>query len=87
MSKTRPGMLFSDLGVSLGVHFGVQGVTFFPELISVIRVFFGSRPGGGPGPYFASNSLCFTRVIFRNSHFVREWRQSDPKKRRNRHPK
>ena len=86
-SKTRPGMLFSDFGVSLGVHFGVQGVTFFPELISVIRVFFGSRPGGGPGPYFASNSLCFTRVIFRNSHFVREWSQSDPKKRRNRPPK
>ena len=49
-SKTRPGMLFSDLGVSLGVHFGVQGVTFFPELISVMRVFFGSRPGGVRDP-------------------------------------
>ena len=49
-SKTRPGMLFSDFGVSLGVHFGVQGVTFFSQLISVIRVFFGSRPGGVRDP-------------------------------------
>ena len=86
-SKTRPGTIVSDFGVALGVHFGVQGVTFFPELISVIRVFFGSRPGGRPGPYFALKTLCFVGVIFRNSHSVREWSQSDPKKRRNRPPK
>ena len=49
-SKTRPGMIFNDFGVSLVVHFEVQGVTFFPELISVIRVFFGSRPGGVRDP-------------------------------------
>ena len=35
-SKTRPGMLFSDFGVALGVHFGVQMVALF----SVIRRFF-----------------------------------------------
>ena len=35
-SKTRPGMLFNDFGVALGIHFGVQMVTFF----SVIRGFF-----------------------------------------------
>ena len=37
-----------------------------------------------PGPYFALKTRCFTRVNFRNSHSVREWSQSDPKKTRNR---
>ena len=48
--KNTSGNAFCDFGVSLEVHFGVQGVTFFPELISVIRVFFGSRPGGVRDP-------------------------------------
>ena len=76
-------MIFDDFGVSLGVHFEVQGVTFMPKFAA----FFGSRPGGGPGTYFASKTLCFARVIFRNSHSVREWSESDPNKSRKRPPK
>ena len=37
-------------------------------------------PEGGPEPYFASETVCFTRVFFRILRSVREWDQSYPKK-------
>ena len=81
--ETHPGVILVICGSILGVFLEPRGVL----LGETRNPFFESRPGGGPGPYFALKTLCFTRVIFRNSHFVREWSQSEPKKSRNRLPK
>ena len=66
-SKTRPGMLFSDFGVALGVHFGVQGVTFFAEIRGFF--WFSSRRGSGTLSCFKNTVFCegdFQKLAFRS---------------------
>ena len=61
-------------------------VNFWPPFLSVVCIFSMFLRIRGPGPQFAPKNMCFTRVVFRNSHSVREWSESDPKKSQKRHP-
>ena len=53
-------MIFYDFGVSLGVHFEVQGVNFFAE----IRGFFWFSSRRGSGTLF-----CFKNIVFCEGDF------------------
>ena len=64
-SKTRPGMIFSDFGVALGVHFEVQGVTFFAE----IRGFFWFSSRRGSGTLFGFKNIVFCEGDFQKLAF------------------
>ena len=66
-SRTRPGMIFSDFGVALGVHFEVQGVTFFAEIRGFF--WFSSRRGSGTLFCFKNSVFCegdFQKLAFRS---------------------
>ena len=53
-------MIFNDFGVALGVHFEVQGVTFFAG----IRGFFWLSSRRGSGTLF-----CFKNIVFCEGDF------------------
>ena len=65
-------------GVPLGVHFGSPGHLKCVKACFFCQLCFGMGPEGGPELYFASETVCFTRVFFRILRYVREWDQRCP---------
>ena len=75
-SKTRPGMIFSDFGVALGVHVQVQGVTFFAE----IRGFFWFSSRRGSGTLFGFKNTVFYEGDFQKLAFRSRVERIGPEK-------